>query len=39
MEGWLVAPATEYLKVRYPCRELAALPLGLLTTHSGLLKK
>jgi hypothetical protein len=39
MEGWLLAPATEYLNVRHPLRAIATLLLGLLIVPSGLLKR
>jgi hypothetical protein len=39
MEGWLLTPATEYLKVRHPFRAIATLLLGLLIVPSGLLRR
>jgi hypothetical protein len=35
MEGWLLTPAMEYLKVRNPFRAIATLLLRLLMALSG----
>jgi len=39
MEGWILAPAVEYLHVRHPFRAIATLLLGLLIASSGLLTR
>jgi hypothetical protein len=39
MEGWIMAPAMEYLNVRHPFRAMATLFLELLIAPSGLVTR